>query len=70
MESLWMGDGGYGPIAEPLFNRADVDDSRGRKSVRDSNSEQSRLAPLETAGSAEVPPKGIADDGEHQSHGH
>ena len=25
MESLWMGDGGYAPIAEALFNRADVD---------------------------------------------
>jgi 5-methyltetrahydropteroyltriglutamate--homocysteine methyltransferase len=25
MESLWMGDGGYAPIAEALFNRSDVD---------------------------------------------
>jgi 5-methyltetrahydropteroyltriglutamate--homocysteine methyltransferase len=25
MEGLWMGDGGYDPIAEALFNRADVD---------------------------------------------
>lgn len=25
MESLWMGDGGYAPIAEALFNRCDVD---------------------------------------------
>jgi 5-methyltetrahydropteroyltriglutamate--homocysteine methyltransferase len=25
MESLWMGDGGYAPIAEALFTRADVD---------------------------------------------
>jgi 5-methyltetrahydropteroyltriglutamate--homocysteine methyltransferase len=25
MEGLWMGDGGYAPIAEALFNRADVD---------------------------------------------
>lgn len=25
MEGLWMGDGGYGPIAEALFNRSDVD---------------------------------------------
>ncbi len=25
MESLWMGDGGYAPIAEALFNGADVD---------------------------------------------
>jgi 5-methyltetrahydropteroyltriglutamate--homocysteine methyltransferase len=25
MESLWMGDGGYAPIADALFNRADVD---------------------------------------------
>lgn len=25
MESMWMGDGGYAPIAEALFTRADVD---------------------------------------------
>jgi len=25
MESMWMGDGGYGPIAEQLFTRCDVD---------------------------------------------
>jgi 5-methyltetrahydropteroyltriglutamate--homocysteine methyltransferase len=25
MESLWMGDGGYAPIAEALFDRSDVD---------------------------------------------
>jgi 5-methyltetrahydropteroyltriglutamate--homocysteine methyltransferase len=25
MEGLWMGDGGYAPIAEALFNRCDVD---------------------------------------------
>jgi 5-methyltetrahydropteroyltriglutamate--homocysteine methyltransferase len=25
MEGLWMGDGGYAPIADALFNRADVD---------------------------------------------
>ncbi|MGZ5828820.1 MAG: 5-methyltetrahydropteroyltriglutamate--homocysteine S-methyltransferase [Xanthobacteraceae bacterium] len=25
MEGLWMGDGGYAPIAEQLFNRCDVD---------------------------------------------
>ena len=25
MEGLWMGDGGYAPIAEALFNRSDVD---------------------------------------------
>ena len=25
MEGLWMGDGGYAPIAEALFTRADVD---------------------------------------------
>ena len=25
MESLWMGDGGYAPIAETLFNHSDVD---------------------------------------------
>jgi 5-methyltetrahydropteroyltriglutamate--homocysteine methyltransferase len=25
MEGLWMGDGGYAPIAEVLFNRSDVD---------------------------------------------
>jgi 5-methyltetrahydropteroyltriglutamate--homocysteine methyltransferase len=25
MESLWMGDGGYAPIAEALFNGSDVD---------------------------------------------
>jgi 5-methyltetrahydropteroyltriglutamate--homocysteine methyltransferase len=25
MESLWMGDGGYAPIADALFNRCDVD---------------------------------------------
>src|SRR6202453_2122385 len=25
MESLWIGDGGYAPIAEALFNRSDVD---------------------------------------------
>src|ERR1700719_2710474 len=25
MEGLWMGDGGYGPIAEALFAHADVD---------------------------------------------
>jgi 5-methyltetrahydropteroyltriglutamate--homocysteine methyltransferase len=25
MERLWMGDGGYAPIAEALFNRSDVD---------------------------------------------
>jgi 5-methyltetrahydropteroyltriglutamate--homocysteine methyltransferase len=25
MESLWMGDGGYAPIAEALFNHSDVD---------------------------------------------
>jgi 5-methyltetrahydropteroyltriglutamate--homocysteine methyltransferase len=25
MESLWMGDGGYAPIAEALFNQCDVD---------------------------------------------
>jgi len=25
MEGLWMGDGGYGPIAEALFTRSDVD---------------------------------------------
>lgn len=25
MESLWMGDGGYAPIADALFNRSDVD---------------------------------------------
>lgn len=25
MEGLWMGDGGYAPIAEGLFNRSDVD---------------------------------------------
>jgi len=37
---------------------------------RNCNSEQSRLAPLETAASAEVPPKGIADDGDHQNDGH
>ena len=25
MESLWMGDGGYAPVAEALFTRCDVD---------------------------------------------
>jgi 5-methyltetrahydropteroyltriglutamate--homocysteine methyltransferase len=25
MQGLWMGDGGYGPIAEKLFSRAEVD---------------------------------------------
>ena len=25
MEGLWMGDGGYAPIADALFNRSDVD---------------------------------------------
>jgi 5-methyltetrahydropteroyltriglutamate--homocysteine methyltransferase len=25
MQGLWMGDGGYAPIAEKLFNRLDVD---------------------------------------------
>jgi hypothetical protein len=37
---------------------------------RDSNSERNRLAPLETAAPAEVPPKGVADNGEHQNDGY